>query len=122
LLESRSRELGRDETTERVAGELHAVQAHCVQPAGQPFAQLFGAHQVAEAREVEYVHAPASGEQPEHRRPPPPGSREPVNEHEWFSASGYSVPDRTTVDLDLGLVELQRHLIQSGRCGRRSGS
>jgi hypothetical protein len=120
LLESRRRELRRDETTERVAGELHAVQAHRVEPAGEPFAQLFGAHKVAEAWEIEYVHVPPSGEQPEHRRPPPPGSREPVNEHERFSDSGYSVPDRTTVDLDL--VKLQRHLIQSGRCGRRSGS
>jgi hypothetical protein len=77
---------------------------------------------VADAWEIEYVHSPPSGEQPEHRRPPPPGSREPVHEHERFSAAGYSVLDRTAVNLDLDLVELQRHLIQSGRCGRQSGS
>jgi hypothetical protein len=118
LLESRSRQLGRDKATERVAGELDVVQAHRVEPAGQPFAQLRGANRVAEAWKIDHVHAPPSGQQPEHGRPPAPGSSEPVNEHERFSAAGYSVPDWPTVDLDVS--ELDPHLIQSGRCGRRS--
>jgi hypothetical protein len=73
---------------------------------------------MAEAWKIDYVHAPPSGQLLQHRGPPPPGSREPVNEHERFAAAGYSVPDGTTVDFDL--VDLYRHLIQSGRCGRRS--
>ena len=116
LLEACSRQLGRDKATERVAGELDVAEAHRVEPAAQPFAQLFGPHQVAEAWKIDDVHAPPSGQLPEHRGPPPPGSREPVDEHERFSAAAYPVPDRAIVDFDL--VDLRRHLIQSGRCGR----
>jgi hypothetical protein len=38
-----------------------------------------------------------------------------VDEHEWFAAAGYPVPDGVTIDLDL--MDLRGHLIQSGRCG-----
>jgi hypothetical protein len=119
LLSSRSRQFGGDKATEGVAGELDLVQARRVEPTGEPFAQKCGAHRMAEVWKVHYVHAPPSGQLPEHWGPPPPGSREPMNEHERVSAAGYPVPDRATVDLDL--VKLHRHLIQSGRCGRGLG-
>jgi len=116
LLPSRSREFGSDKATEGVAGELEIIQARRVEPAGQPFAQKRGPHRLAEAWKIHYVHAPSRCQRPEHRGPPTPGSREPVDEDEWFAAAGCPVPDRVTVDLDL--VDLRRHLIQSGRCGR----
>jgi hypothetical protein len=120
LLSARSRQFGGDEATKGVAGELGVVQARRVEPAPEPFAQLCGAHRMAEAWKIDYVHAPLRCQLPEHRGPPPPGSREPVNEHERLAAAGYSVPDGATVDLDL--VELHRHLTQSGRCSRLSCS
>ena len=115
MLPSRSRQFGSDKATEGVAGELELVQARRVEPAVQPFAQKRGPHRMAEAWKIHYVHAPSRGQRPEHRGPPPPGSREPVDEHEWFTAAGYPVPDGVTIDLDL--MDLRGHLIQSGRCG-----
>ena len=116
MLPSRSRQFGSDKATEGVAGELEIIQAGRVEPAGQPSAQKRGLHRMTEAWKTHYVHAPSRSQRPEHRGPPPPGSREPVDEDEWFAAAGYAVPDGVTVDLDL--VDLRRHLIQSGRCGR----
>jgi hypothetical protein len=116
LLPSRSRQFGSDKATEGVAGELEIIQARRVEPAGQPSAQKRGLHGMAEAWKTHYVHAPSRSQRPEHRGPPPPGSREPVDEHERFSAAAYPVPDRAIVDFDL--VDLRCHLIQSGRCGR----
>ena len=116
MLPSRSRQFGSDKATEGVAGELEIIQAGRVEPTSQPFAQKRGPHRLAEAWQIHYVHAPSLGQRPEHRRPPPPGSREPMDEDEWFAAAGYPVPDGVTIDLDL--VDLRRHLIRSGRCGR----
>jgi hypothetical protein len=117
LLPSRTRQFGSDKATEGVAGELEIIQARRVEPAGQPSAQKRGPHRMAEAWKIHQVNAPSRGQLPEHRRPPAPGSRKSVDEDEWFAAAGYPVPDGVTVDLDL--VDLRRHLIQSGRCGRR---
>jgi hypothetical protein len=115
LLPARGRQFGSDKATEGVTAELEMIQARRVEPAGQPFAQKRGPHRLAEAWKIDYVHAPSRGQRPEHRGPPTPGSRQPVDEDEWFAAAGYPVPDGVTVDLDL--VDLRRHLIQSGRCG-----
>jgi hypothetical protein len=38
-----------------------------------------------------------------------------VDEHKGLAAAGYPVRDGVTIHLDL--VDLHRHLIQSGRCG-----
>jgi hypothetical protein len=73
---------------------------------------------MAQAWKIDHVDATPSAKLLEHWGPPPPRSCEPVNEHERVAAAGYSVPDGATVDLDL--VELYRHLIQSGRCDCRS--
>jgi hypothetical protein len=115
LLPSRGRQFGSDKATEGVAGELDTIQARRVEPAGQPFAQKRGPHRMAEAWKIHYVHAPSRGQRLEHRGPPPPGSREPVDEHKGLAAAGYPVRDGVTIHLDL--VDLHRHLIQSGRCG-----
>ena len=101
-----------------MAGEFDAIQARRVEPPGEPVAHLFGAHRMPQAWKIDDVDAPSSAQLLEHRGPPAPRSCEAVNEHERFAAAGCSVPDGATVDLDL--VELYRHLIQSGRCGRRS--
>jgi len=115
LLRSPSRELGGDKATERVADDLDVIQARRVEPAGQPIAQLCGAHRRAEPRKIDDVHAPVSCQAPEHRGPPPPGSREAVDQHERLSAPRHAVTDSPPVDLDL--LELNRHLTRSGRCG-----
>src|SRR2546430_1920567 len=73
---------------------------------------------IPQAWKTDDVDGPSSAQMLEHGGPPAPRSCEAVNEHERFAAAGCSVPDGATVDLDL--VELYRHLIQSGRCGRRS--
>jgi hypothetical protein len=95
-------------------GELEPVEGDSVEPAGEPFAQLRGPHRIVEAREVDDVDAPPSGQQLEHRRPPSPRPGEPVDEHERLSGAGNSVAHGQAVDLDF--VDLGRHLTQSGRC------
>jgi hypothetical protein len=67
LLWPRGRQLGSDEAPEGVAGELEAVQAHRVEPAGEPVAELCGSHRMAEAGQIDDVHAPPGGQLAEHR-------------------------------------------------------
>jgi hypothetical protein len=55
-----------------VAGELDAFEADGVEPAGEPLAQLGGAHRIAEARKIDDVSATPGPQQLEYRRPPPP--------------------------------------------------
>jgi hypothetical protein len=55
-----------------MAGELEAVKTDRVEPAGEPFAQLWSAHRIAEARKIDDVHPAPGAQQLEHWRPPPP--------------------------------------------------
>jgi hypothetical protein len=83
-----------------VAGELELIQAHHVEPAAEPVAQLFGAHRMAQPWKIDHVYSPPTAQLLEHRGPPPPGSCEAVHEHERIAAAGYSVPGGSTLDLD----------------------
>jgi hypothetical protein len=102
------RELGRDEAAERMPGEVDTLESGRIEPPPEPRAQLRPDGAAAEPRQIDDVHAAPLRKQPEHGRPPPPGAREAVHEHERLPRSGHPVADRPTVDLDLSDIHRDR--------------
>jgi hypothetical protein len=67
-------QLGRDQATERVADEIHALELGCLEPTAKPTRQLGGAKSPSQPRQVEQVNTATLGQGLEDRLPPAPGA------------------------------------------------
>jgi len=111
------RELGRDQATERVPGDVDTLQADRVEPPHEPPAQV-GRPDMAQPPEIDDVNLTARAERLDHRRPPAPRAGEPVHEHERLAAPGDAVRKGPAVDADLSSLNHVAERCQPRRSGR----
>ena len=100
LRPSRS-QVGGDRTAERVADEVDPVETQCVEPAGEPRAELRGRRIRRRPRQIDGVHAPMRGERLDEPRPPAERPCQPVDEDERLPRSRRHVTGRPTTDGDV---------------------
>ena len=81
----RRRRLGRDQPTERMADQIGTLEPGGLEPAREPRCQLFGGQSTPELRQLGDVHPVTLRQRLEHRPPPAPRTREPVDEDERAS-------------------------------------
>jgi hypothetical protein len=95
------RQFRRDEAAERMTDEIDALKRGRVEPAPEPARQLGGRQLRPEPWQVEYVNSATLGQRLEDRRPPAPGAREPVYEHDRLTLAREPIVDRGAIDDEL---------------------
>lgn len=102
------RELGCNEPTKGVADQIDVPEAHRPEPAAEPGGEFGGAQLRPQSGEVEYVDESLSSETQTDLRPPAPGTRKTMHEHDRRSFPRDPVPDRLSFDLYLSQLHVNQ--------------
>lgn len=109
------RELGCNEATKGVADQIDVPEAHSLEPAAEPGGELGGAQLRPQSGEVEYVDELLSSEAQTDLRPPAPGTRKTMHEHDRWALPRDPVPDRPSFDLYLAELHVNQCVTSGSR-------
>ena len=84
-----------------MADEVDVRELRGLQPAAEPVDEAVGAEVAPEGRQVQQMDAPMLREPAGHRRPPAPGPRQAVHQHDGRAVAQHPPAERRPVDLEL---------------------